>query len=67
MLVEIGSLFLLLPCRQLLLAETAGPATDLYAVRVDGELLIDACPVWNTSQVWSDYGYWSYLGYETLV
>ena len=31
-----------------------GAATDLYAVRVDGKILIDACPVWNTSQVWSD-------------
>ena len=26
----------------------------IAAVTVDGELLIDACPVWNTSQVWSD-------------
>ena len=28
----------------------------IWGVKIDGKLLIDAPPVWNTSQVWSDNG-----------
>ena len=38
----------------------------LRQIALDGKILIDACPVWNTSQVWSSggttlkYGSWEY-------
>ena len=36
-------------------AGSANPAI-IFGVRVDGALLVDAAPTWNTSQVWSNYG-----------